>query len=91
MNRPPHQYLNDEGKVTVYLVGGEGKRLVLDYLASKFDYDRGYSEASVEAVLNAWHTFGQAARLRRDLLEANHLSMRSDATLYWKVHSERSV
>lgn len=80
-------YLDESGRV----VGWPSKRnrrgaqrLVLAYLASKFEHGRDYREREVNEILRAWHTFDDHALLRRELFEAGLLLREKDGSRYWR-------
>lgn len=56
---------------------------VLEYLASKFEAGRDYSEKEVNLILNQNHTFGDPALLRRELYVAGFLDRTPDGGRYW--------
>lgn len=76
-------YLDDAGRVEVYPSKSRTKLIVLRYLATKFDADRQYSEAEVNELLRAQHTFEDWALLRRDLFENGLLRRNRDGSVYW--------
>ncbi len=45
---------------------------------------RDYTEKEVNAILNAHHTFGDPATLRRELVNMKLLGRESDCSRYWK-------
>jgi hypothetical protein len=49
-----------------------------------FAAHRDYTEKEVNAVLNAHHTFGDPATLRRELVNMRLLGRESDCSRYWK-------
>lgn len=53
-------------------------------LWTHFDARRKYTEKEVNALLNAHHTFGDPATLRRELINMKLLSRKSDCSQYWK-------
>jgi len=57
--------------------------LVLEYLASKFEVGRDYSEKEVNEILNLHHTFGDPALLRRELFMKRLLDRAPDGGRYW--------
>ncbi len=57
--------------------------LAYEYLASKFEKGKKYTEKEVNEVIDAWHTFNDAASLRRDLINYQHLSRTNDGAKYW--------
>ncbi len=53
-------------------------------LWTRFAARRTYSEKEVNAVLNAHHTFGDQATLRRELVNMKLLGRKDDCSQYWK-------
>lgn len=78
------RYLNGEEKLIVYPSKRKNKMLVLEYLVSKFDSEKNYTEKEINEILNQFHTFGDYALLRRDLIEAGFLERNNNGSAYWK-------
>jgi hypothetical protein len=53
-------------------------------LWTQFTARRDYTEKEVNAILNARHTFGDPATLRRELVNMGLLGRESDCSRYWK-------
>ncbi|MBK6295613.1 MAG: DUF2087 domain-containing protein [Rhodoferax sp.] len=53
-------------------------------LWTQFAARRKYTEKEVNAILNAHHTFGDQATLRRELINMKLLGRKSDCNEYWK-------
>lgn len=53
-------------------------------LWTRFVVRRKYTEKEVNLILNAHHTFGDPATLRRELVNMKLLSRKSDCSQYWK-------
>lgn len=53
-----------------------------DYLASRFTPGRVYTEREVNEVINAWHTYGDPATLRRLLCDTHRLDRARDGSSY---------
>ena len=79
------KYLDEEGKVTIYPSKSKNKMLIVEYLASKFELDRSYTEKEVNEILKQYHTFNDWALLRKDLFEAEFLGRSSNGSVYWKI------
>ncbi len=79
------KYLDKEGKVIIYPSKSKNKMLILEYLASKFDSQRNYTEKEVNETLKQYHTFNDWALLRRDLFDAGFLGRSSNGSVYWKI------
>ena len=53
-------------------------------LWTKFAANRKYTEKEVNAIVNGFHTFGDQATLRRELVNMKLLGRKSDCSEYWK-------
>jgi hypothetical protein len=53
-------------------------------LWTQFAARRRYTEKEVNAIVNAHHTFGDQATLRRELINMKLLGRKSDCSEYWK-------
>lgn len=53
-------------------------------LWTHFQVRRKYTEKEVNQILNAHHTFGDQATLRRELINMKLLGRKSDCSEYWK-------
>ena len=53
-------------------------------LWTQFAAHRKYTEKEVNAIANAFHTFGDPATLRRELVNMKLLGRKSDCSEYWK-------
>lgn len=90
-----YKYLDREGRVKVW--PSKGKKIareeILQYLASKFDFQRDYKEREVNEILIQWHTFGDYFLLRRELIIAGLLSRTNDGSKYWKepIHQKGNM
>ena len=60
------------------------QRIAMWGLWIRFDAKRRYSEKEVNSVFNAWHSFGDHATLRRELINMDLLARKPDCSLYWK-------
>jgi hypothetical protein len=81
-------YLDEQGRVTMWPSARNRKAeqaLVADYLISKFERGRDYTEKEVNALLNQYHTFEDSALLRRELFERKLLNRVKDGSRYWRV------
>ncbi len=75
--------LDDDGRVRRWPKKQDQKRLVLEYLSGKFTVGVEYSEGEVNAVLDAWHLFGDHALLRRELYDRGLVERTPDGRRYW--------
>ena len=60
------------------------QQVVMWVLWTRFAARRDYTEKEVNAILNAQHTFGDPATLRRELVNMKLLGRESDCSRYWK-------
>ena len=61
------------------------QRLAMWVLWTRFDARRVYTEAEVNQVLKAWHTWGDHATLRRELINHQFMTRKSDCSEYRKT------
>jgi hypothetical protein len=61
------------------------QRLAMWVLWSRFDARRLYTERDVNDILKAWHTWGDHATLRRELVNHGLLARKSDCSEYRKL------
>lgn len=78
-------YLDSEGKIKQYPAQEKKKKLVVEYLAGKFEEDRIYTEKEVNAIINQWHTFGDYFILRRMLIEYGFMGRKPNGSEYWVI------
>ena len=60
------------------------KQTVIEYLSTKFDSDKNYSEKEINLILEQSHSFNDIALLRRELIGRGFLSRKDDGSRYWK-------
>ena len=60
------------------------QRMCMWWLWTHFEVRRHYTEKEVNQVLNAHHTLGDQATLRRELINMKLLGRKSDCSDYWK-------
>lgn len=87
-SRALSRYLDSEGRVTEWPSARNNKAaqtLVLDYLINKFAFGYIYTEREVNELLNRYHTFGDAALLRRELISNRLLERLPDGSQYWRL------
>ena len=61
------------------------QRLAVWVLWAQFDGSRVYSEREVNDIIRRWHTWGDHATLRRELINHRLLTRKSDCSEYRKV------
>jgi hypothetical protein len=75
--------LDDQGRLIRWPARMAKKREAIRYLAYRFQPGRRYTEAEVNTILKAWHTFGDHAVLRRMLYDLGYLNRTTDGASYW--------
>ncbi|MFK7800397.1 MAG: metalloregulator ArsR/SmtB family transcription factor [Anaerolineae bacterium] len=78
------KFLNEAGQVHRYPNKLNLQKLVIEYLAPKFEIGKKYSEKEVNELLGQWHTYKDPARLRRDLVDYDYLQRTADGSAYWR-------
>lgn len=80
-------YLDEQGRVKEWpgRQKRQAQRALRDYLASKIPSGQKFTEAEINALLNAWHVFGDPALLRRELIEAGWLKRTRGGKTYWRI------
>ncbi len=61
------------------------QEMVLTWLIEVFEKGREYSALEVKDVLNRYHTFGDPALLRRQLVDNKLLDRTPDGKTYWRT------
>lgn len=82
--------VNSDGIIIRWPKKKEEKRAVLEYLITKFESGRKYSELEVNMIIKKWHSFCDHSLLRRELYDAFLLDRTPDCHEYW-VHEEEST
>ena len=86
MSFPPEikNFVDDEGRLKQWPSKRSIQLIVLEYIASKFEPEKQYTESEVNIILVRMHTFNDAALLRRSLIELGHLKRTPDCRAYWR-------
>lgn len=84
-------FLDGDGKLTVFPAKRKMKVYALFYLAEKFESGREYSEREVNDVLLDWHTFADPATLRRELYDYRFLDRSRDGKVYRLAEKQPTV
>lgn len=77
------RFLDAEGRLTRWPAKRRARVPAMRYLVSRFAAGREYSEREVNELLDRWHTFGDAATLRRTLFDEHYLDRTADGSRYW--------
>ena len=76
-------WLDAQGHLTQWPSRRRMQRYAVLYLVAKFQRARRYSEPEVNAILDTWAPFRDAALLRRTLIEEHLLERTADGREYW--------
>ncbi len=68
-----YRFLDENGVLVAWPSKLKDKLLAVEYLATKFEYDKIYSEAEVNGILKNWHNFDDWALLRRSLIDYGYM------------------
>ena len=83
-------YLNASGKITKLPRKQKAKKMILAYVADKFELNCTYTEPEINTICDEWHTFGDYFLLRRELIEHGYLVRKSDGSQYWRVQRNQN-
>ena len=78
---PP--FFNPDGRLLSLPAKHRKKLLALWYLSGKLEDRRQYTEAELNALLDAWTRFHDPATLRRELYNKRLLDRTADGNRYW--------
>ena len=62
------------------------KKLVIEWLSKKFQFDKKYSEKDVNNIIKKSHCFNDIPLLRRELISQLFLSRKDDGSVYWRIN-----
>lgn len=79
------RFLDEDGRIVQMPRKREPRRLLLEYLATKFEPDVTYTERQVNEICDRWHTFGDFFLLRRELVDGGLLGRERNGSRYWRV------
>ncbi len=91
MSDPMKNFLNTENQLVSMPAKRKVRLQALVYLAEKFEPGRTYTEREVNDVLNAWHTFGDPATLRRELYDYRFLGREATGATYWLEENQPTL
>ena len=80
-------YLDDDGKFDRFPGKKQKKKqtAMLEFLASKFESGKKYTEKEVNEILNQFHSFNDPATLRRLMFGHKLIDRTLDGRSYWLV------
>jgi hypothetical protein len=78
-------FLDNELKLKVWPSKPDKKQAAVEYLASKFEFDKEYLEKEVSEIIRNNHTFNDHPMLRRELIDRRLLARTTNGAKYWRV------
>jgi DNA-binding transcriptional ArsR family regulator len=80
-------FMDAQGRATAWPTKGRDQRLMIEYMASRFESGRDYTEKEVNAVLlERMHPiFKDYAIPRRELYDNGYLDREADGSRYWRT------
>ena len=79
------EIINDLEQIVYWPKKPVNKENVIQFLATKFDKDKKYSEKEINHVIKQFHLFNDIPLLRRELISRKYLSRKDDGSEYWKI------
>jgi hypothetical protein len=80
-------FLDENLKLKVWPSKPEKKQLAVEYLASKFEFDKEYMEKEISEIIKQNHTFNDHPMLRRELVNRKLLERTPNGAKYWRSKS----
>ena len=78
-------FLDSNLKLKVWPSKPEKKQSAMEYLASKFEFDKEYEEKEVSEIIRNNHTFNDHPMLRRELINRKLLARTQNGSKYWRI------
>lgn len=75
-------FLDAEGRLKQFPSKRRMQLHALCYLGGKFEENKIYTEREINGILLSWHTYGDPATLRRELIELGFLVRTRDCSQY---------
>jgi len=81
-------FLDEDLKLKVWPSKPDKKQLAMEYIVSKFEFDREYAEKEVSEIIKTFHTFNDHPMLRRELVNRKLLGRTQNGAKYWREKIE---
>lgn len=81
-------FLDENGKLKSYPTKQKKKLVALEYLATKLEAGRIYTEKEINRIINSWCIFQDPATLRREMYNNHLLNRTKDCSQYWAEKTE---
>ena len=80
------KFINEIDGIVCWPKKRSDKQIVIEWLSSKFQFEKEYSEKEVNNIIEAHHSFNDIALLRRELISKRLLKRKDDGSIYWKTN-----
>ena len=77
--------INELDKIVRWPKKPSDKEKVIQFLSTKFEYEKRYTEMEINTIIDKFHLFEDIALLRRELVSRKKLDRTDDGSSYWKV------
>ena len=77
--------INEFDKIIRWPKKQSDKTNIIEFLSSKFEFDKQYSEKDVNVIIQRYHSFNDVTLLRRELISRRYLARKDDGSKYWKI------
>lgn len=77
--------INEFGQIIRWPTKPPEKDFVINFLATKFNSSKTYTEKQINRIVETSHTFDDIALLRRELISRQKLDRKDDGSEYWKI------
>ena len=77
--------INELDGITRWPKKPSDKAIVVKWVATKFNFDKKYSEKEINIIISRYHLFNDIALLRRELISRKYLTRKSDGSEYWRI------
>jgi DNA-binding transcriptional ArsR family regulator len=81
------RFMDDQGRITGYPTKRKDMITLLEYLATKFEPERSYTEKEVNSILSAQlhPSYTDFVTIRRELYNFQFLGRERDGSRYWRI------
>ena len=77
--------INEFDKIIRWPKKQSDKTNIIEFLSSKFEFDKQYSEKDVNVIINRYHSFNDVPLLWIELISRQYLARKDDGSAYWKI------